>query len=75
MGLIYLYGLGVDIDVMRAYDHFVISENDHRSLNALGYIYATAPKLFDTSDPVRSKQYGSITNDMKKDEKYFLQAS
>ena len=34
MGLIYLMGLGVEIDIPRALSHFEIAKNDSRALNA-----------------------------------------
>lgn len=75
MGLLYLYGLGVDVNVERALDYFVKSETDARSLNAIGYIYVSAPDVFDNTDPLKSLQYGSIFKNLKTGEKYFTQAA
>lgn len=55
LGLLNLYGLGIPTNVELAYDYFTKSEKDHRSLNALGYIYITAPILFDMTDPLKNQ--------------------
>ncbi len=43
MGLIYLLGLGVDVNIPKSIEFFEVGKNDSRSLNAIGYIYYKAP--------------------------------
>lgn len=50
MGLIYLLGLGVEVDIPKALVHFEIAKNDTRAINAIGYIYFKAPDVFE-KDP------------------------
>lgn len=76
MGLIYLLGLGVEINVPKALNHFEQSKNDTRarSENAIGYIYFKAPDYFE-KDPALLGRYGSIRRDLKKARDHFLIAS
>lgn len=50
IGLMYLLGLGVDVDIELALQHFLASDKDSRSQNALGYIYFKAPD-YNERDP------------------------
>lgn len=64
LGLINLLGLDVDIDISKSEAYFLKAKNDSAALNALGYIYYTAPDYF-TYDPVERSKYGSIYQDVK----------
>ena len=54
--------------------HFQRAGNDSSALNALGYIYFTAPDYFDTDIVVKHK-YGNIAKDIKKAKGYLTRAS
>ena len=57
--MIYLLGLGVDVNAELAFKYFKIIEEDGNALNALGYIYYMAPDYL-SQDTVLKKQFGSI---------------
>jgi tetratricopeptide (TPR) repeat protein len=65
MGLIYLLGLGVNVDIPTALTHFEVAHNDTRAINAIGYIYFKAPDYLER-DPAVTNRYGSIRRDFKK---------
>jgi TPR repeat protein len=75
MGLIYLLGLGVEVNVEKALNYFMYSQKDDRSLNALGYIYYKAPDYLDMTKPEERIKYGSIGRNIKKAKIYFEKAS
>jgi TPR repeat protein len=70
MGLMYLLGLGVEINIERALSYFESSTKDSRSLNAIGYIYFKAPDYLEM-DPAIMLKYGSIRRNTKKAKEYF----
>jgi TPR repeat protein len=70
MGLIYLLGLGVQVDVPKAMTYFEIAKNDSRAINAIGYIYFKAPDYFE-KDPALLNRYGNIRRDYKKAKEHF----
>ena len=74
MGLIYLLGLGVNVDIPTALTHFEVANNDTRAINAIGYIYFKAPDYFER-DPAVTNRYGSIRRDFKKARQYFEKAA
>jgi len=76
LGLLHMIGLGVKQDVSKAYSYFTNPglKRDPRALNALGYIYASAPHFLD-KDPSRLSAFGDIHQDLSKAHQYFLEAS
>jgi len=70
MGLIYLMGLGVQVDITKALNHFEIARNDSRAINAIGYIYFKAPDYLE-KDPALLNTYGTIRRDLKKAKEMF----
>lgn len=76
LGLMYLQGLGIPINVQKSMSFFEkgIAFNDSRSLNALGYIYYEAPDYLEI-DPVKLSKFGSVRGNLKKAKDYFLKAS
>lgn len=76
LGLMYMLGLGVQIDIPTALSHFetTIPKNDTRSINAIGYIYFKAPDIFE-KDRALTNPYGSIRRDLKKAKQYFEKAA
>jgi len=74
MGLIYLMGLGVPVDMTKALNHLEIARNDSRAFNAIGYIYFRAPDYFE-KDPALLNTYGSIRRDLKKAKDMFDKAA
>ena len=44
--------------------------NDSKSMNAIGFVYYTAPDFLDT-DPVKLSIYGSIRRNFTKAKEYF----
>jgi hypothetical protein len=65
MGLIYLLGLGVEVEIEKALSFFMNSLKDDRSLNAIGYIYYKAPDYLDLSRPDDKKKFGKIGRNLK----------
>ena len=74
MGIIYLNGLGVKIDVEAAVGYFERAGNDSKAQNALGYIYYTAPEFMET-DPVLLNQYGKIRRSYSQAKDYFSKSA
>lgn len=75
LGLMNLLGYGRDQDIEQAVSFFKRSEleKDPRALNALGYIYFSAPKTFE-QDPVKLNQFGKLRQDLKQAYIYFKKA-
>jgi TPR repeat protein len=59
MGIMNLHGLGGRIDIERALEFFKRAQNDSKAINAIGYIYYTAPDFLEI-DPVILSKYGKI---------------
>jgi TPR repeat protein len=74
MGLIYLLGLGVEINIPKALSHFEVAKNDTRAINNIGYIYFKAPDVFE-KDPAVLYRYGPLRRDLKKAREMFEKAS
>ena len=74
LGLIYLLGLGQEVNIPKALKYFEKATNDSRAINAIGYIYFKAPDYFE-KDPVARNIYGGIYRNLNKAKQYFLKAS
>jgi TPR repeat protein len=74
LGLINLLGLGTEIQMEKSLEYFSHAKNDSGALNAIGFIYFSAPDYFDT-DPVQKYKYGSIYKNIKKAKDYFERSS
>ncbi|CDW82044.1 protein sel-1 homolog 1-like [Stylonychia lemnae] len=74
MGLMNLHGLGAYANVQKAVEYFKRAQNDSRALNALGYIYYTAPDYLEIDHSVLMK-YGNIRQSFKEAKNYFLKAA
>jgi len=74
LGLIYLLGLGVKVDIQQSLKYFEVPVNDTRAQNAIGYIYYRAPDPLEI-DPSKTNPFGSIRRDLKKARHFFEKAA
>lgn len=72
----HMLGYGVNQDIKKAMDYFEKPgmETDARALNAIGYIYYTAPEIFD-KDKAKQSLFGGIRKDPVKAFKKFKSAA
>mmetsp|Transcript_4760 Transcript_4760/g.4416 ORF Transcript_4760/g.4416 Transcript_4760/m.4416 type:complete len:203 (-) Transcript_4760:904-1512(-) len=74
LGFIHMHGLGTEVKMNKALGYFQKLTNDSASYNSMGYIYFSAPNLFDI-DPVQTNKYGGVHKNTKIAQEFFNKAA